>query len=89
MQTLGNILQIVASFLLLVSYLPQIVQLIKTKRSEDISVKFWVILTLGLCGISINMAISGVGVLILSTQVLNTILSGITLLLVVRYKEDK
>ena len=83
---LGNLLQIIGSLTLLYSYLPQILQLIKTKKSEDMNIQFWLVLTIGLVCISGNMLISGVPVFILLTQVLNAVFALITLILVVKYK---
>jgi uncharacterized protein with PQ loop repeat len=83
---LGNILQTLGSALLLGGYVPQIKQLYKTKKSEDISTSFWVILTSGLLCIALNMLISGVPVFIFVTQVLNFLVALWTTLLVVKYK---
>lgn len=40
---LGNILLGIVSVCTLISYLPQTIKLIKTKKSEDISIASWVI----------------------------------------------
>lgn len=39
---LGNILLGIVSFCTFISYFPQIVKLIKTKKSEDLSVQSWI-----------------------------------------------
>ncbi|MGL4762802.1 MAG: hypothetical protein ACRCWG_15375 [Sarcina sp.] len=89
MKLLGNILQGLGSLTLLYSYIPQIGQLIKTKKSGDINTQFWAVLTFGLACISGNMYISGVPFFILFTQVLNAILAFVTLMLVLKYKKNK
>src|SRR3712207_8447248 len=49
------LLQLFGGGLLIISYFPQILKLYKTKKSEDISLQFWIILTIGLFLIGINM----------------------------------
>ena len=86
LEMIGNLLQTVGSVALLYSYIPQIIQLIKTKKSEDLSTQFWIVITLGLACITGNMMISKVPVFIVATQLGNTVLAGITLALVLTYK---
>ena len=40
---LGNILLGIVSFCTFISYLPQIIKLVKTKKSNDLSVKSWIL----------------------------------------------
>ena len=89
MSLIGNILQTLGSLTLLYSYVPQIGQLVRTKRSGDINTQFWAVLTFGLACISGNMYISGVPIFILLTQVFNTVLAFVTLMLVLKYKKNK
>lgn len=84
----GNIFQALGSFTLLYSYIPQITQLVKTKKSGDINTQFWLVLTFGLACIATNMFISKVPIFIFLTQALNVILALITLILVIRYKKN-
>src|SRR3712207_7230062 len=48
------LLQLFGGGLLIISYFPQILKLYKTKKSEDISLQFWIILTIGLFLIGID-----------------------------------
>lgn len=86
--TLGQILQVLGSVTLLYSYVPQVVQLIKTKNAEGISAQFWLILTIGLTCVAANMGISGVPTLMFLTQVANALTSFATLMLVIKYKKN-
>ena len=86
LEMIGNLLQTAGSVALLYSYIPQVIQLIKTKKSDDLSTQFWIIITFGLACITGNMAIAGVPLFILATQFGNTILAAITLALVLKYK---
>lgn len=88
LELIGNIFQGLGSITLLYSYVPQIGQLIKTKRSKDINTQFWAILTFGLMCITINMYISQVPFFIFFTQALNSILAFVTLILVIKYKKN-
>jgi len=40
---LGNILLGIVSFCTFISYFPQTIKLIKTKKSEDLSIKSWIL----------------------------------------------
>lgn len=40
---LGNILLLIVSICTLISYLPQTIKLLKTKKSEDISISSWIL----------------------------------------------
>jgi len=86
MNILGNLFQFGGSILLLGGYIPQIKQLYKTKKSNDISLSFWIILTSGLFCITINMFISKVPILIFLTQLLNALIALWTTILVKKYK---
>ena len=86
MNILGNLFQFGGSILLLGGYFPQIKQLYKTKKSDDISSSFWTILTTGLFCITINMFISKVPTLIFLTQLLNALIALWTTVLVKKYK---
>ncbi|KGM93297.1 PQ-loop repeat-containing protein (plasmid) [Clostridium botulinum] len=85
-QVISFLLQLSGSILLLGGYFPQIIQLYKTKKSEDISLSFWVILTTGLFCIAFNMLISHVPNFIMVTQFLNAIIALWVLVLVKKYK---
>lgn len=87
MMLIGNIFQSLGSLLLLYSYIPQIGQLIKIKRSGDMNTQFWAVLTIGLGCIAGNMYISKVPFFIFFTQAFNAVLALITLILVIKYKK--
>lgn len=80
------LLQLFGGGLLIISYFPQILKLYKTKKSEDISLQFWIILTIGLFLIGINMYTSKVPVSIMLTQFANAVVALWTLILVKKYK---
>lgn len=48
LNTLINVLPNIATVLLVVCYIPQITHLLKTKKTEGLSIPFWVLLILAL-----------------------------------------
>lgn len=84
---IGNLINMVGAFFLVASYLPQITMLLKTKKSDGMSVSFWVILIIGMTGLLINMIISGASLMVWLTQVINILLAAIVLALVLRYRK--
>ena len=83
----GNIINTIGAIFLIASYVPQIRMLLKTKNSENISPKFWVILNIGMTGLLVNMIIVGVGTFIIGTQIINIALAVWVLILVLKYKK--
>lgn len=86
MNFLSILLQLIGSILLLWSYVPQILQLYKSKKSEDISLSFWAILTIGLFCIAFNMLLTKIPIFIMLTQFINAIIALWVLILVKKYK---
>lgn len=84
---IGNLINTVGAFFLVASYLPQITMLLKTKKSDGMSVSFWVILIIGMTGLLINMIISGASLMVWLTQVINILLAAIVLALVLKYRK--
>ena len=84
---IGNFINTIGAIFLVASYIPQISMLLKTKKSDGMSVKFWVILIIGMTGMLINMLINKISAFIILTQFLNVVLALIVLLLVLKYKK--
>lgn len=74
-----------------VSYIPQIVRLIKTKSAEDCSISSWLIWTFNSLLYFIYICLEGVSIELRISQLLEVILIGTTALLVIvlRLKENK
>ena len=70
----------------IISYLPQIIQLIKTKKSEDISIPTYVLLTLSFVDYAFILAMDGVGLMVTLLNIFELSLCFITTVLVVKYK---
>ena len=84
---IGNLINTIGAIFLVYSYIPQITMLLKRKNSDGMSVKFWVILIIGMLGMLINMVISGASLFVILTQVINIALAGIVLILVLKYRK--
>lgn len=84
---IGNLINTIGAIFLVYSYIPQIAMLLKKKNSDGMSVKFWVILIIGMLGMLINMVISGASLFVILTQVINIALAGIVLILVLKYRK--
>lgn len=82
-----NIITVLASILLAVSYIPQIIKLRETESVEGISLSFWIILDLTL-GCFVYLAIQSGDVRMLLMQSINLLLAMIVTMQVLRYKED-
>lgn len=68
------------------SYIPQIRQLHKTKKADDLSTSFWVILILGLLCTTTNMVLNNSPLSVLAPQFINVVLAATVLVQVLVYK---
>ena len=82
-----NVITVLASILLAVSYVPQIVKIFQTESVEGISLSFWLILDLTLACF-VYLAIQSGDVRMLLMQSINLLLAMIVTMQVLRYKED-
>lgn len=87
---LVNVASVAAGIVLAVSYVPQIVNLYKTKQTEGISLSFWVILNLSLAMLFIlavdsYLKANTLGLLV--TQGLNLVLALVVMGQVIYYRK--
>lgn len=87
LQIFGNLVNMIGAVFLIASYIPQITMLLKTKNSDNLSPKFWVILNIGMTGLLVNMIIVKAGIFVIGTQIINIALAIVVLILVVKYKK--
>ena len=73
----------------LTSYIPQIIKIIRTKRSDDISLLSYVLFDLGYIMYTILMIMDKVGVGLMSLQIVETTLCILITILAYRYKSDR
>lgn len=86
---LGNILLGIVSFCTFVSYFPQTVKLLKTKRSEDLSIYSWILWVISSFAYTVYaILVSGDGMLIFETS-LELFFCLLILALTIIYRNNK
>lgn len=71
----------------IISYLPQIIQLLRTKKSEDISISTYVLLTLSFIDYSLILIMDSVHISLIILNTFELTLCLLTTILVIRYKK--
>lgn len=85
---LSKILLSIVSICTFISYLPQIIKLLKTKKSDDLSIKTWILSIIAcLCATIYAIVVSGDFMLIFETS-LEVILCTIIFILVLKYRNN-
>ena len=88
MEILYYILVISQIVFSIISYVPQIIQLIKTKKSEDCSISTWALLTLSFLDYGIILLMDKVKLSLIVLNVFEMSLCLITTILVIYYKKN-
>ena len=87
-----DILQFCGGVILAGGYIPQIIQIIKTKSVKDLNLKTFLSVFVGVLLMeiyAINLAVCGSGHMFLVTNSMALILAGIMCVLIMIYKEKK
>ena len=85
-----NLLQFVGGLILCLGYIPQIAQIIKTHSVQDLNLKTFSMIFLGILFMeiyAINLVINNVGHMFLITNSMALILAGIMCFLIIKFKE--
>lgn len=91
-QVIVSIAKVMATPLLAIGYIPQIISLYKTKKTEGISINFWYILNLGLLCmfiLSLDIFITTGSVSMLIAQSFNLGLAIVVMLQVIYYRKKQ
>jgi len=86
----GEALQFFGGLFMVITYIPQIMMLLRTKSAENQSKSFWILLIISLSTFTYNAVLLYIfkGVLsVLVTQALNLILALIVLTLLIKYSK--
>lgn len=86
-----DLLQLTGGLILCFGNAPQIVQIIKTKSVEDLNLKTFILIPLGVLFMeiyAINLVANGSGLMFLITNTMALILGGIVAGLIIKYRED-
>ena len=84
-----DIIQIVGGIIISVGYLPQIIQILKTRSVQDLNLNTYAMIFLGICLMeiyAINLVLSGSGHAFLITNTLALLLSGAVTLLILYFR---
>lgn len=85
---LGNILLAIVSLCTFISYLPQTIKLIKTKKSEDISIQSWILWVLSSLSYTIYAIIISKDVMLIFETCLELFFCLIILILSIKYRKN-
>ncbi len=86
---LFSIMQLIGGIILSLGWIPQIIQIIKTKSVKDLSLKSYLLILLGISlmeSYAISLAITGVGLAFLITNTLSLCVVVVVVVLILRYK---
>ena len=84
-----DLLQLIGGIILSFGYIPQIVQIIKTKSVNDLNLKTFLSVFIGILFMevyAINLAVNKTGYMFLVTNSMALILSGIMCILILKFK---
>lgn len=84
---LGNILLSIVSFCTFISYLPQTIKLIKTKKSEDISIQSWILWVISSLSYTIYAIIVSKDAMLIFETSLELFFCLLILLLSIKYRK--
>lgn len=85
---LGNILLLIVSVCTFVSYFPQTLKLIKTKKSEDISISSWILWVTSSLAYTLYAVIVSKDVMLIFETSLELAFCLIILLLAIKYRNN-
>ena len=86
---LGNILLGIVSLCTMISYLPQTIKLIRTKKSNDLSIKSWVLWVTSSLSYTIYAVLCSKDFMLIFETSLELSFCLIILLLALRYRKNK
>ena len=84
-----NILQLIGGLILSFGYIPQIIQIIKTKSVNDLNLKTFLSVFIGILFMeiyAINLVINKVGYMFLVTNSMSLFLSGLACILIIKFR---
>ena len=84
-----DILQLIGGLILSFGYIPQIIQIIKTKSVNDLNIKTFLFVFIGILFMeiyAINLVINKVGYMFLVTNSMSLFLSGLVCILIIKFR---
>ena len=86
-----DMLQLTGGIILSFGYIPQVIQIIKTKSVEDLNLNTFALIFVGILFMevyAVNLVINKVGHMFLVTNSMALVLSGLVTLLIIRYRKS-
>lgn len=86
---LFSVMQLIGGIILSVGWIPQIIQILKTKSVADLNIKSYLLMLLGISlmeAYAINLAGRGVGVAFLITNTMSLCVVLLVIILIIRYR---
>lgn len=86
---LFTVMQLIGGIILSVGWIPQILQIIKTRSVADLSLKSYLLMLLGIAlmeAYAVNLTAQGVGLAFLITNTLSLAVVSTVVLLIIRYR---
>jgi len=84
----GNILLGIVSICTMISYLPQTIRLIKTKKSEDLSINSWVLWVISNLAYTLYAVICSKDFMLIFETSLELFFGLLILMLAIKYREN-
>ncbi|WP_019909584.1 PQ-loop domain-containing transporter [Paenibacillus sp. HW567] len=88
---LFSVMQLVGGLILSLGWIPQIVQIVRTKSVADLSLKSYLLMLLGIAlmeSYAVNLTLTGVGLAFLITNTLSLAVVSTVILLIIRYRKQ-
>lgn len=86
---LGNILLGIVSFCTFISYFPQTMKLIKTKKSEDLSIKSWILWVISSFSYTLYAIIVSKDIMLIFETSLELFFCLLILILAITYRKNE
>lgn len=86
---LGNILLGIVSLCTMISYLPQTIKLLKTKKSTDLSINSWILWVVSSCSYTLYAILCSHDFMLIFETTLEFLFCLIILLLAIKYRKNK
>jgi MtN3 and saliva related transmembrane protein len=89
---LFSLMQLIGGVILSVGWIPQIVQIVKTKSVSDLSLKAYLLMLLGIGlmeAYAVNLALEGTGLAFLVTNTMSLAVVSTVVLLILHYRSPR
>ncbi|NRF95536.1 PQ-loop repeat-containing protein [Paenibacillus frigoriresistens] len=89
---LFSVMQLIGGVILSLGWVPQIIQILKTKSVADLSLKSYLLILLGISlmeAYAVSLAVTGVGLAFLITNTMSLCVVLLVIILIIRFQSHK